>query len=370
MKTSIDIVIPSFRLEEKYILPILQLQPPADADVKFYLVVDNPAVHPSPAIRALVDNVRVFLHINQRNQGAAITRNAGLEAGAGQWVLFLDDDILVPANLLQTYATAAITQPEEIGFIGLITFPPAQSTFTQAIDASGSMDIFRISLDREAFAWGATANIMVKRSAMGPVRFSTAYPKSGGGEDVDFFINVRQRNDYKDFRSLPLAAVEHPWWNNNRVNYQRPYRYGIGNSWLPKLNPRYAYHDMLDTPETLLVAALVTVVVSIVHPSALGVMLVAMAGIIVIEFIATSVQVWKRKGRVNVQTLYYVMMLRLAHDGGMLAGKLKRGEWWRIGQRFHYDGVINKLYFYRSNTYRTIKWILYPLLAWMVWRHF
>lgn len=368
MNTSIDIVIPSFRLEEKYILPILQLPRPAGVRVRIYLVVDNPAIQPSPAICALVDHENVFLHINPENRGAAITRNTGMEAGSGEWVLFLDDDIIVQEDLLQVYTAAALAQRDEIGFLGLITFPEPVADFTKAIEASGSMDIFRISLDRDAFAWGATANIMVKRSAIGAVRFSTAYPKSGGGEDVDFFINVRQRNDHKNFRSLPAAMVQHPWWNNDKVSYKRPYRYGIGNSWLPRLNPRYAYYDLLNTPETLLVAILLGIVISVVHPACIKNILLLIAGTLAVELIASSVQVFKRRGLTSVKICYYVTALRIAHDAGMLVGILKRGEWWRMGQRFHYDGAINKVYFYRSNTYRIIKWVMYPLLWWMAWR--
>ncbi|HEY0271635.1 MAG TPA: glycosyltransferase [Chitinophaga sp.] len=370
MKTSIDVVIPSFRLEEKYILPILQLPLPETATVRFYLVADNPAIVPAPAIRALVDGQRVFLYIHPENRGAAMTRNTGLEAGRGEWVLFLDDDIVVPQHLLQTYARAALQQPGEIGFIGLIHFPPAASAFTKAIQVSGSMDIFSIAGRKPSFAWGATANIMVKRSAIGEVRFSAVYPKSGGGEDMDFFLHVRERNGFRDFRSLPEAAVQHPWWNNDRVNFTRPYRYGKGNSWLGQLNPRYTYYDFLNTPETLLLAVLAGIVLVFVHPLALVPLVVFLAGVMLIEAIASAVQALKRDKRSNMQIMFYVMALRLVHDIGMLQGKLSRGGFHRIGERFHDNGVINKWYFYRTNTYKLVKWVLYPLLGWAVWRLF
>lgn len=368
MRTSIDVVIPSFRLEENYIVPILQLEKPQDADVIFYVVVDNPAIQPAPAIQALVDNKQVFLMINAENKGAAITRNTGLEAGRGEWVLFLDDDILVPGDLLKTYASAALQQPAEIGFIGLINFPPAVSAFTKAIQVSGSMDIFGIAAQKGSFAWGATANIMVKRSAIGAIRFSTAYPKSGGGEDVDFFLNVREKNGFKNFLSLPQAAVEHPWWNNDKVNFTRPYRYGKGNSWLGQLNPQYTYYDFFNTPETLFLAAIALVVCAVIKPVLVMPVLCFMTGAVLIEVIASAVQAMKRDKGSNVQIMFYVMALRIVHDTGVLWGKLSRGGFYRIGERFHDNGVINKLYFYRSNTYKLLKWILYPLLIWMIWR--
>ena len=369
-KISIDVVIPSFRLEENYIVPILQLARPADAEIRFYVVVDNPAIVPAPAIKTLIDNEQVFLLINPENKGAAITRNTGLEAGHGDWVLFLDDDILVPDNLLQTYAHAALQQPDEAGFIGLINFPPAQTAFTKAIQVSGSMDIFGIAAKKASFAWGATANIMVKRSVIGDTRFSTAYPKSGGGEDVDFFLNVREKNAYKDFRSLPQAAVQHPWWNNDKVNFTRPYRYGKGNSWLGQLNPQYTYYDFFNTPETLFLALVAAVILVIVKPVWVMPVLLFMAGAVLIEIIASAVQALKRDRHSNVRIMFYVMALRVVHDTGVLRGKLSRFGFHRIGERFHDNGVRNKLYFYRSNTYKMIKWVLYPLLVWLIWRGF
>ena len=192
--------------------------------------------------------------------GAAETRNKGISAGTGDWILFLDDDVVVNKDLLEVYAEAIERYPLEIGFIGLINFPEPASVFTRAIKASGSMDIFSIALRKTSFAWGATANIIVKRNAIGDTKFSEIYPKSGGGEDVDFFLKIRQKNHYQNFRTLPGAVVLHPWWNNEKVDFKRPFRYGKGNSRLGDLNPEYTYYDFLNTPETLLIAFICAVI--------------------------------------------------------------------------------------------------------------
>jgi glycosyltransferase involved in cell wall biosynthesis len=362
MKVSIDVVIPSFRLDERYILPILRLPKPSNADIKFYLIVDNPAVTPAPAIRELVDNERVFLHINEKNIGAAETRNKGINVTNADWILFLDDDIAVQDDLLSVYAQAAISHPDETGFIGLVELPPPQNDFTKAISISGSMDIFTIAKHKDAFAWGATANIMVKRSAVGDVRFSTAYPKSGGGEDVDFFLKVREKNGYKDFKTLPAAHVVHPWWNNEKVDFRRPYRYGKGNSWLGELNPQYTYYDFLNTPETLFVCGIVLLVLLAAGSSWALANLVFAGGALLIELIASAVQTMKRSSGANMKIILYVTALRLVYETGLLWGKTARLRFARIGERFHDNGVINKVFFYRTNTYKIVKWVLYPLL--------
>ncbi len=370
MKISIDVIIPSFRLSEKYIVPLLQLSKPQNTAVKFYIIVDNPSIKPAISIKSILDNENAFLIINDRNIGAAETRNNGINAGTGDWVLFLDDDIIPNENLLKVYADAIEKNPGEIGFIGLINFPEPASTFTKAIKASGSMDIFSIALRKKTFAWGATANIMVLRSAIGDLRFSPEYPKSGGGEDVDFFLRVRKRNDFKNFMTLPNASVAHPWWRDETVDFKRPFRYGKGNSLLGYLNPEYAYYDFFNTPEILLISLLVTPVLFFIKLSWVMPVLIFIAGVLIIEILASSIQTLRRYRKWNLKVMMYVMMLRLVHEWGVLSGKISGLQLWRIGERFHDDGSINKIYFYRSNTYKIVKWILYPVMIFFILRRY
>ncbi|WP_119081156.1 glycosyltransferase family 2 protein [Chitinophaga alhagiae] len=358
MALSIDVIIPSFRPDEQYLLPVLGLKRPAGAVLRFYLVIDDPAAKLPEAIRGMADNNTIFIIVNEKNMGAAAARNRGIASSAGEWLLFLDDDVLPEPQLLEAYAAAAAEQPAATGFIGLVRFPPALTRFSEAVLASGSMDIFSIAERRASFAWAATANVMVRRTAMEELRFSTVFPASGGGEDVDFFLNLMTHNKGQRLHCVPQAAVSHPWWNNGQPGYKRPFRYGIGNSLLGTLHPQFTYYDFLNTPETLLLLCLLLPV-----PGWTGAVLLMMAGVVCIEFIANAVQVQKRYPGSSVTAIYYAAVLRLAQDVGVLWGKLKKGQLYRIGERFHDDGRIRKINFYRSNTYRTVKWLLYPALA-------
>lgn len=367
MSISIDVVIPSFRLIEHYLVPILQLERPAGARVRFYLLSDNPEVAVAPAIAAMVNGVDVFLEVNPQNRGAAYTRNRGIDSGDGDWVLFLDDDITVPADLLKIYARAAQQDPGATGFIGLVRLPPPGKPFSHAILASGSMDVFYIAQHRKDFAWGATANFMVRRSAIGEIRFSEVYPKSGGGEDVDFFLKVRAANDYQNYRTLPEAAVNHPWWKNETPDLKRPFRYGTGNALLPEQLPQHASREMPNTVETALLAVVAGLVAAVVNPALLGPIALFIVGVFVIECIATTVQSIKRKARPDVRVYAYVVLLRLSHDLGLLWGNLRRGKIEGITRRFNDNGGFRKSNVFRTNTYKIVKWILYPLLIWAAW---
>ena len=362
MPTSIDVIIPSFRLVPETLLPILKLQKPANATLHFYLIADNPDIVIDSSIQNLVDNQTVSLLINQQNMGASATRNRGIEAGHGEWILFLDDDIEVAPDILLTYAQAAEKYPDEIGFIGLVDMPPPPTSFAKAVDADGSMSIFSAARNYESYPWGATANIMIKRSAVGDVRFSSAYPKKGGGEEVDFFLRVRQLNGSKNYKCLPAAQVEHPWWKNGQTDYDRFYRYGIGNSHLAERNPQYKWYDFLNTSETLLFSILAAIVALPINSTLSGYIAYFALATVGIEYIVSIVRVHRKTRKIKLVTAFNVMLLRNIYEFGILAGNLSRFRLAGIGERFNYLGNVTKSKIFRFNRYKIIKLILYTAI--------
>lgn len=358
MRVNIDVIIPSFRLDKATLLPLLNLKKPENSIVHFYLVSDNPKLKPDSSILSLVDNETVFLLINKENIGASATRNRGIEAGNGGWILFLDDDIAVTDDLLLIYADAISNRPNEIGFIGRVLMPQPPTPFARAVVAAGSMSIFNIAAEKDYFSWGATANIMVNRVAIKDIRFSDAYPKSGGGEEVEFFLRVREANNFRDFKTLPMAAVTHPWWSNGKTDFTRFYRYGQGNSFLAQRNPQYSWHDFLDTPETLLITALVLITSLFINYHFAFYAFCFLLLSILIEYITTIIRVKRNTGELNPATGIYVTILRICYETGLLTGNLKRGRIKGIGERFSYEGSIKKNHF-RLNRFKIIKLVLY-----------
>ncbi len=362
-QNTIDIVIPSFRLEKRYILPLIQLLKPEGWTFRYYMVIDNPHVQVAEEIEELAASGVVTLLINPQNLGASTSRNRGLEAGNGDWILFLDDDIKPDERLLYQYTTAITRYPDEIGFIGLVELPPPPTAFARALIANGSMMIFSIAKETESFAWGATANMMVSRSAIGDVRFSTAYPQSGGGEDVDFFLRVRDNNQSRNYKTVKEAVTYHPWWHDGRPDFKRPFRYGVGNSFLGQFNPQYAYYDFPNTPETLFLLVVIVPFIVLLAPLYLGLWGKLLIGVIGTEVVATVVQLTKRKTSLTVPVGYYILRLRLVYQTGLLWGNLSRFRINGIGERFEYKGQPSANSFLRFNTYKVVKWVLYLVLT-------
>ncbi|MFD0763434.1 glycosyltransferase family 2 protein [Mucilaginibacter lutimaris] len=365
MSVSIDVIIPSYRLNPATLLPILNLKIPSGALVKFYLIADNPSIKPDEAILQLVDNQTVFLLINEQNIGASATRNRGIEAGAASWILFLDDDISVNNNLLTTYVNAIKGWPYETGFIGVVLMPPEPTLFAKAVSVNGSMGIFTVAQQKPDFAWGATANIMVNRKAVGNIRFSDAYPKTGGGEEVEFFLRVRQNNKFKNYKSLPAAEVTHPWWGDGSTDFLRFYRYGKGNSYLAQRNNTYRWYDFLNTPETLLIS-LIGLICTLHQRLHMAVFFFLIATII-IEYIVNIVRVHRSIKKFAPVLSIYVMLLRNIYETGILLGNISRGRLQGLGERFNYEGGIKQHHF-RTNRFKIIKLLLYAIAMFLIYR--
>lgn len=360
---TLDVIIPSFRMNEAILLPILNLRHPDDAIVQFFLMCDNPNAELSAALKEACSQPGVHFIKNEVNLGVSATRNRGIDLSLADWILFLDDDIIPAEDILVRYAEGIRNHPEEIGFIGPIDLPAPKHPFNKAVIANGSMDIFGIARVKEGFAWGATANILFNRKAIGNLRFSAAFPKLGGGEDVDFSYQVRDRNHRKSLKCISGASVTHPWWGNETPVWSRPFRYGIGNSYLPNRHPAYAYYDFLTAPETLLVSCFLLPVFVLMGLISWTAALYFVLGVLAIEAIATGIQIIKRSKSFSPAVIVYGIGLRFIYEMGLLQGSLSRGQLQEIGLRFNFEGKTANPPFYHSNTRRLVKWILYPVLV-------
>jgi len=64
---SIDVIIPSYRLESKYLLAITQMKKPKGVEVRYLIIADNPDVEVPLESQKIVDNENIILFINKKN---------------------------------------------------------------------------------------------------------------------------------------------------------------------------------------------------------------------------------------------------------------------------------------------------------------
>lgn len=359
---SIDIIIPSFRLDERFIIPLTRLAKPPGWTFNYYIVVDNPNVVVTERIGALKDDGSITLIINEKNRGASVSRNRGIEAGVGTWILFLDDDIEPDDRLLFHYVKAVSDWPEAIGFIGLTDFPTPVNAFTQAVELSGPLTPFKIAKTKEEFSWGVTANMLFKRSSLGEARFSEDFPKNGGGEDVDLAARISLKYQ-KKFRCLPDAKVTHPWWNAGNVQYERFFRYGIGTAYLLPRFKDYVWYGFPNPVESFLALVVVYPLLGYVVGWMEG--LVIVVAIPIFEFITQFLRA--ARARVfDLSVVWHMAVIRAANDWGVLVGGLmqrKNTFMMRINADFTPPSH------FRLNRYRIVKLLLFLLLFSVIgWR--
>lgn len=268
-KLTIDLVIPSYRVQMKYLRRMLSLQPSPTCTVMYIVIVDNPN---SPEIHNLMTTYGhrpdVRIRVNKTNLGASASRNRGLSESSAEWVFFLDDDVTPDDNILKEAERIIRAYPDAAGFVGNVEFPPSDTVFTAAVHLAGVTyfwDIAQKRKDDHDLPWGVTASLIARRNVRDDVVFDVRFPKTGGGEDIDFCRKKRQfsiDNHRGGFHPAPDVKAVHPWWNDGRRTYWRFYMWSKGDGMLVKLyDPQLTYRDYTtNAAETLVCSALVFMV--------------------------------------------------------------------------------------------------------------
>jgi len=357
---TIDIVIPSFRLDESYLLPLLSIPKPEGWLFNYFIIVDNPDVEVPASMPKMADEGVLTLHINETNQGASESRNRGIAMGTAEWILFLDDDIVAEKDLLQQYTQAIENYPDEIGFIGLTDFPSTVNAFTEALDI-GHLSHFRIAQRKEKFTWGVTANMLYKRSSLEDLRFSTLFPKSGGGEDIDLPLRVCLKH-HREFRCIKAAKVTHPWWNYGKAHYDRFLRYGLGSGYLLFFHRERTFYDFANPVESLL---LLTLFSPILIP-AMGwpVWLLFVLSVPLFELIVSFLKI-NSKGSKSPMTAYYMAMVKNSFELGVLLTIIKEKKFSYLMKRI--NPTFSSAQHFRLNKWKIIKLSLYGIMIVYLW---
>jgi len=332
----LDIVIPSFRADVDVLNSIRNLSIPKNMIRKIIVVLDDP-LHPLPHELELWSTFEDLSVIrNEVNLGASGARNVGINAALSDWVLFLDDDIYPNPNLLHVYAKSIENKGSKVpGFVGITRLPETVSSFTRGIVASDILTFFDLAEHRDHMPWGITANLLVRRDAIGDHRFKPLFPKSGGGEDIDFCLEIV--NSFgKGFSTEPNAVVHHPWWNNSDRTYRRFFRWAYGDSNLPALHPQHRWRNLPNTAELIALCLVGTILFFFVDESFPKLMVLTITGIVIGEFFSEWVRLILVKSIKNPIIAIESSCVRFSNDLGRVKAVLQSMNLLRITERFDY----------------------------------
>jgi GT2 family glycosyltransferase len=130
-------------------------------------------------------------------RGPAVNRNHGARQGSADWILFLDDDCYLQADLLQAYLQQLAAAPRSDVFEGAIhaVGPRPNGNHHAPLNTTGGC------------LW--SCNVLVRRSAFDAVgRFDEAFPYACL-EDCDLMERFKAHGAVTVFAAD--AVVFHPW---------------------------------------------------------------------------------------------------------------------------------------------------------------
>ncbi|RIA89158.1 glycosyltransferase family 2 protein [Glomus cerebriforme] len=362
---TLDIIVPSYRVNLKYLEPMINLEKPVTMSTTTIIIIDDPSSPNIDILKRLYDNDPfVRIRVNKTNLGASLSRNRGLRESNADYVLFFDDDVIPEKNILFECEKIIKKHPDACGFIGNSKFPPAtESIYTSALVLSGLTFFWGISeIWDDDVPWGVTANLLVRRYNEN-VLYDPIFPKTGGGEDIDYCL--KQRNCFienvkngKGFQAAPNVIVTHPWWNNGNRDYWRFYKWATGDGALIYMYPELTYTDIAPNSIELLFGTIliffVTMIISLFTATSiindftvltfLSIPLVIVSNIIADMHLHLTKQHYKRVPTVDGYRYVLAMaessIIRMMSEFGRLMGIIKRKEFNCIGKRF--DWFVNR----------------------------
>lgn len=334
LKKSIDVIIPSYRLNIDFLLPILSLRKPTDWEIKYIIIADNPNLDIPKELDSFIEDGILTIIENEINLGAPESRNKGIEKAKSEWILFLDDDIIPNEDIIFQYikATKNYSNPYQ-GFVGVTKFPKPINSFTKGVISSDILTFFSLAKSYEEMAWGVTANLMVRRNAIVPYRFLTIFPKFGGGEDIDICLNIMLQFNHK-FKTISKATVNHPWWDNRFVAYKRFFRWAYGDSQLPNLHPEFRYFNFPNVIESIFLGTIIATIFYFFTKSTIHIPL--LVGIIFGEILGEWIKLFFTKREISILNAIESIVIRAFNDFGRIIGNLKRRRLNGFFERFDY----------------------------------
>ena len=253
---TIDICVPSVRASVDCAKELLALPyDPTYADVRIVICFDgehNLSQSTMSAMREYeLSQPRLRVRVNQQNCGAPATRDRLFKESHSEWVLFIDDDVKPTKRLLNEYIEAIRATSDDInGLLGVSTMPRDGRLWTDAVHLCGVTHFWhgaKLFGHLQPMPWTVSANVMLRHSN---VTFDKRFPRSGGGEDIDFLI--KSGAAHGKLLAVPGAEVEHPWRTTPWQMFARMTEWAVGDGYLNFLYPEHRFFCPPTLPEALL----------------------------------------------------------------------------------------------------------------------
>ena len=166
---------------------------PATARLEVVVVDNDPLASARSAFnefKAANPSVQL-LYANESKPGVSFARNRCLREASGDWIAFIDDDEIAPANWLAALLNTA--QAYDAGAVFGLVQPVYEAALPDWLAYGGGIDRPRFSTGT-VISWGnaRTGNVLMTRRLANAVgKFDARFAKTGG-EDSYFFATAMQ----------------------------------------------------------------------------------------------------------------------------------------------------------------------------------
>lgn len=325
MTVSIDVVIPSFRLNADILKKILDLAAPPDVNLQFIIIADNPKIAVPQEIQTYSKSKPLTILINEKNLGFSATRNRGIDESKSDWILLLDDDIDPDQHLIAKYSEAVKRHPDAIGFVGTTYMPAPFNAVTTALDIYGITGHFTSATREKEMVWAPTANILLNRKKLATRRFNETL--KNGGEDIELLSRNAMENGGTYF-SVPEAFVVHPWWNNGKSQVKKMFNYGKAATDILRFShiKRYAFLDFTNTAESLCLLFLLAALQSLLMGTRIDLYLLLIWLIIFSEFLICVIKTTIALKKISLSVSVHLFLHKLAYEIGAVLQTIRTGK--------------------------------------------
>jgi GT2 family glycosyltransferase len=201
------------------------------------IVVDDGSNPPFARSAAFPPNPPLIVVRHDTSLGQPAARNAGVSAASAPWVLFAEDDCLLPRGYAESLLAAALEHEADI--VGAPWIHPRAGEIVTTLSAARARRVEWLDLRSPPSTFPATdlvtpflpALALVRRSVFDTVRFDEGFRGNAYREETDFFVSAARRG-VRCVLVSSTAAIQAGQWNGgartNRLAYEA---WTLRNNW-------------------------------------------------------------------------------------------------------------------------------------------